>query len=58
MTKLIKHNTKNKRSKFFSVPTDTDVSPNSQKSGILRKFLEWIARGAEKTSLREKSCPS
>jgi hypothetical protein len=35
--------------------SDTNSSqPHSETSGILKKFLEWISKGAEKT----KICPT
>jgi len=35
--------------------SDNNLSPpQSEKSGILKRFLDWIAKGAEKT----KTCPT
>jgi len=31
---------------------------NPDKSGFLKRFLEWIARGADKSNISGRACPS
>jgi len=41
-----------------SVSNGTASRKGSEKQGFIKKFLKWIARGAEQSRISHGSCPS
>ncbi|MBC2717611.1 MAG: hypothetical protein HF978_20095 [Desulfobacteraceae bacterium] len=46
---IMKNKPTTKKNDAVSVPDNNLSQPPSEKSGILKRFLEWIAKGAGKT---------
>jgi len=41
-----------------SVTKNTLSKAKTEKSGLLKKFLDWIAKGAKQANMGAQSCPS
>jgi hypothetical protein len=50
----MKKKSKTKKNDAVSASDNHLTKPPSEKSGVLKRFLDWIAKGAEKT----KTCPT
>ncbi len=51
-----RNNTKVHNAGPVSITTFSQKEPENL--GFLKKFLDWIARGADKSNIRGTSCPS
>jgi hypothetical protein len=41
-----------------AVSKQTSPQTKSEKSGFLKRFLDWIAKGANQANMGAQSCPS
>jgi len=49
----------NRQPKIFSPPSkELALQDKPGKSGIIKRFLNWIARGVEKPEIGGNSCPT
>jgi len=47
-----------KKHNFVSVSKKTFPPEKLEKPGMLKRFLDWIARGADKSNMGKASCPT
>ncbi len=56
---MMKSKTKNGKNHFAVAVSEKAVSQNEpERPGLLKRFLDWLIRGAAKSNLNGTSCPT